>query len=150
MNRIERAKEGIETTYKSIKLERLRNLNLIPANSNIKTSGRIPPVDSLLQEISTCSDWEELRKTGALLKELRFLGSPKRTSISTNFLTKTSQIYSTTLHENKEKILCEFLDEMMKYDQLNPLIIPEIVPEDLNESIKTVLYTSQSILLLNE
>jgi len=136
---------GIETAYKAIKSERLSNLNLIVDSefAEIKT-GRIPRVALLVSRIEGCSNWEDLRKIVAVLREIRFLGSPKRTELSTALLDKLSEMYENNV--DSDAILVGLLGELLESDQMNPLILPESVPEESKEALKTVIYTARDIL----
>lgn len=145
LNRYESAMKGIETAFRAIKSERLRNLNLIVDSEfpGIKT-GRIPQVSSLVSKIESCTNWQDLRKIVAVLREIRFLGSPKRTEISAVLLNKLSEIYEN--NGESDAILVELFGELLEFDQMNPLILPEIVSEESKDVLKTIIYTAKDIL----
>ena len=135
--------KGIEEMYKAMKSERLRNLKLITDFDGIKT-GKIPSVPSLITRIENCSSWEDLKKVVPVLREIRFLGSPKRTEISATLLKKISEIYAS--NEEDAANLVGILSELLEFDEMNPLILPESVSEELDEPLKAILYTAQDIL----
>lgn len=146
MNRYECAMKGIESAFTAIKRERLRNLKFIAADSEfsgIKT-GQIPPVNSLVSRVENCANWQDLRKIVAVLREIRFLGSPKRTEVSAVLLKKLSEMYEN--NAESEGILVELLGELLEFDQMNPIILPESVPEESKDALKTIFYTARDIL----
>ena len=136
----------IEAAYKAIKGERLRNLNLIVDSEfdGVKT-GKIPPMGSLISKIENCTNWEDLRKIVAVLREIRFLGSPKRAEISIVLLSKLSEIYERD-EEGSDALLVGLLDGILEVDEMSPLILPDSVPAESNETLKTILYTAKDIL----
>ena len=138
--------KGIQETYKAIKAERLRNLEFIADSDfcgGVKV-GKIPPVALLTSKIENCANWEDLRNIAAVLREIRFLGSPKRTEISAVLLKKLSEIYGNG--GESDAILVEILGKLLEFEEMNPLILPEIVSEEAEESLKTVIYTARDIL----
>ena len=138
--------KGIQETYKAIKAERLRNLEFFADSDfcgGVKV-GKIPPVALLTSKIENCANWEDLRNIAAVLREIRFLGSPKRTEISAVLLKKLSEIYGNG--GESDAILVEILGKLLEFEEMNPLILPEIVSEEAEESLKTVIYTARDIL----
>lgn len=146
LDRCETVLKEIQTIFKEIKAERLENLKLIDEFSefaSIKT-GKIPKLKILLLKLENCSNWEEIKILIPIFKEIRFIGSPKRTEISQLLLKKFEEIYEKS---PEDEILIKFLYEFLKFDQLNPLIIPKEVPEDSSEIYKTIVYTAKDLLL---
>lgn len=131
-----------------IKAERLRNLNLIDASSEFASLkfGKIPSVKVISLKIENCSNWEELKNLIPILREIRFLGSPKRTEISRLLFAKLEQIYK---KNSDEELLVKCLHEMVSFEQLNPLILPKDTPEESSEIYKTIIYTAKDLAASN-
>ena len=154
LNRYERILEEIGPIYKEIKVERLRNLNNLIIESDdddfssikIGKIGKIPTVEIIKLKLENCSNWEEIENLISILKEIRFLGSPKRKEISRILFKKLEEIY-----ENipKNDFLIKNLYEMVKFEQLNPLIIPkeEEVKEESTEIYKKIVYTAKDLII---
>lgn len=143
MDRFESVKKEIESIYKTIKVERNRNLNLINDES-LKNGGKIPSIKTILSKIDDeCKDWNGIKEIVAILKEMRFLGFPKRSEISSAFLNRLAQIYAADSN-HEELVGC--LEDLLLIDEMNPLIIPDgVLPEDSSDAYKTVVYTLQDM-----
>lgn len=142
LNRYERILNEIGPIYKEIKAERLRNLNLIEGFPSIKI-GKIPSIETIKFKLENCSNWEEIKKIIPILKEIRFLGSPKRKEISRTLFEKLEEIYESNPEND---LLIECLNEMVSFEQLNPLIIPAEVNEESSEIYKTIVYTAKDLI----
>lgn len=146
LNRYEAVLNEIGSIYKEIKAERLRNLNLIEGStesefSSIKT-GQIPAVERIKYKIENCKTWDEIKNLIPILKEIRFLGSPKRTEISQSLIKKLEEVYE---EFPEDENLIKFLLEMVSYEQLNPLIIPEEATDECSETFKKIIYTVKDL-----
>ena len=128
MDRVEGVKREIETLYKSLKLERQRNLKLINADNPILLS-KIPSIRTVLARIENecVDDWGKMKEIIAIVREMRFLGSPKRTEISTALLNGLVKIYSI---EKDDQKLVECLSNLLSFDEMNPLVIEDLELED--------------------
>lgn len=114
----------------------------------MKSSGKIPSLKSILSQISDekSRNWDSMKEIIAILKEMRFLGFPKRKEISDSILFQLSEIYSS--NPNDEEILVKCLEDLTKIDQMNPLIITnEPIPEDSTESYKIIISTLQDMMM---
>lgn len=147
LDRFERLQKEIESAYVLLKAERLRNLELLPADQRdlIKT-GRIPGLKSLLDGLAGgLASWSDLRgQVIPLLKEMRFLGAPKRKAVSDALIAAMGRLYS---RFKDEKELVDALVDLLAYEQMNPLILEDDKGQlDQNdESYLTVLHTAQDL-----
>ena len=130
--------------FKEIKVERLCNLNLIFVESENIKIGKIPTAEILKLKLENCSNWEEIENLIFILKEIRFLGSPKRKEISRILFKKLEEIYE---NYPKNDFLIKNLNEMVKFEQLNPLIIPKEVKEESTEIYKKIVYTAKDLII---
>ena len=163
MDRYETVLKDIEKTFQTLKAERLNNLKQITpnisdisANENVPKfnysdlmKGKIPSISLIISQLESCGNWNQLRIILAVLKEIRFLGSPKRKDISVVLLKKIAEIYencSDGVDCNRDEELVRYLNELLAFDQMNPLIVPKECSEDATEALKTVIYTAQDIL----
>lgn len=148
MDRAERIKSEIETAYKTIKVERNRNLNLI-SDSTLRAGGKIPSIKTILKKIDAeCQNWNEMKGIIAILREMRFLGFPKRTEISSALLNRLSELYAA---DSNHEALIGCLEDLISVDEMNPLIFSEDIKEGLSDddctssAYKTVIYTLQDM-----
>lgn len=163
MDRYETVLKDIGKTFQILKAERLSNLKQITpnisdisANENVPKfnyselmKGKIPSINLILAQIESCGNWNQLRIILVVLKEIRFLGSPKRTDISVALLKKIAEIYencSDGVDCDRDEELVGYLNKLLAFDQMNPLIVPNEYTEDATEALKTVIYTAQDIL----
>lgn len=137
LDRYESLLNEIGPIYKEIKVERLLNFDFIDK------TGKIPSINVIKLKLKKCSNWDELKNLIPIFKEIRFLGSPKRSEISENLFKKLEEIYEKF---PEDEILIKFLYEMISYEQLNPLIIPSEVPEETSDIYKTIIYTAKDLM----
>lgn len=136
--------KAVGEAYKEIKAERLRNLSSISADSGLLKTGKIPPVKELIERLEGCTTWNQIKESICILRETRFLGSPKRTEISTALIKSLARVYE---DDSNEEALVNCLDRMFAFEQMNPLILSSQLTENTTESdaFKTVLYTALDI-----
>ena len=135
VDRYERILNEIGMVYREIKAERLCNLN--DEVAEIKT-GKIPSVETLKAKMEKCSNWKEIGVLISLLREIRLLRKPQRTEISKTLLKKLEDIYE-KFPEEESLIKC--LNDLVTFEQLNPVVIPSEVSEEASEIHKRIIYT---------
>lgn len=143
----------IGAAYKDLKAERIRNLNSISADSNLLKTGKIPTIKELVEGLDGCTTWDQLQESISILREVRYLGSPKRKEISAALLNSLARIYESEADcEGRDENLVKCLSEIVSHDQMNPLILSDETAGETGEelvdgsdSYRTVLYTALDI-----
>lgn len=146
LDRYETVLNDVERIFKQIKAERLRNLNSISVEEASEfpalNIGKIPSIKTIISKLENCTTWDQLENFIPILKEIRFLGSPKRTEISETLLKKLEEIYGNNSEDEK---LVKVLNDLTIFDQLNPLILPKEIEEEASETYKTIIYTAKDL-----
>jgi hypothetical protein len=142
IDRHETLLKDVNEAFKVLKAERAVNLQKIHSCESL-LKGRLPSLKWVLEVAEKCSDFTEVSSLMFILKEMRFLGSPKRHEISSVLVKKMADIYAS---QKDDEALLDVLREALRFDQMNPLVIPQDCPSDACDAFKTIFYTAHDLL----
>lgn len=140
--------QQINSTFQVLKEERRGNLTKLPVDETVRT-GQILSIKKMISLLESSNTWESMNSTISCLKEMRFLGSPKRTEVSNQIIKQLASLYATDPDDTR---LVTCLTELLKHEQTNPLHLNDgndaiLIDADGNggDNIKMVIDTGLDI-----
>lgn len=169
--------EQIRATYRRLRVERARTaepamptvFSSAPPSSTVLSSvktlvdrGACPSLSVVREMLHTADNWTSMRTAIDMLREMRFLGAPRRRELSVALLRQLGAIYAQDANDEAlvqclaaalipmqtSCIVSESLDELLSEDASADanLVNPDTGANASSDALRTVLHTAHDIL----